>query len=66
MRAKIALAAAAAALVAAPIGATGASRAIAPVEDASDLTGTGNLFVLATVVIIAAAVALLPEDPASP
>lgn len=66
MKAKIALAVAAVALVAAPIGAASASRANAPVEGANELTGTGNLFVLATVVIIAAAVAFLPDEPASP
>ena len=67
MKAKIALAiAAAAASTMVPVGAAVASRSNAPVEDENGLTGTGNLFVIATVVVIAAAVAFLPEDPASP
>lgn len=67
MKAKYALAlAAAAASTMAPVSAVLASRTNAPIDGESNLTGTGNLFVIATVVVVAAAVAFLPEDPASP
>lgn len=63
---KIALAAAAAGLSIAPLGATFA-RESAPVSGENELAGQGTIFFLAGIAIIALAVVLLPEDqPASP
>jgi hypothetical protein len=59
--------AAAIGLVAAPIAATAADRAAAPISGESALKGQGTLFFLAGIAVIALAVAFLPEDePASP
>jgi hypothetical protein len=58
--------AAAAALAAAPLGAT-LAREAAPVSGENGLAGQGTLFFLAGIAVIALAVAFLPEDqPASP
>lgn len=58
---------AAASVAIAPVAATAASRAAAPVERENGISGSGNLFFLAAIAVVAAAVVLLPEDqPASP
>lgn len=61
-----ALATAAAALVSVPIGASAVERAVAPIEGEARLNGDGTLFLVATIAVVAAAVVLLPDEPASP
>ena len=64
---RIALVAAAAGLVAAPLAAEAAARVSQPVESESGLAGQGTIFFLAGIAIVALAIVLLPEDqPASP
>lgn len=63
---KFALAAAAAGLAAAPLGAS-LAREAAPVSGGNELAGQSTLFFLAGIAAIALAVVFLPEDPpASP
>ena len=67
MTGKLALTAAALGLAVAPIAASAASRASAPVADENALSGQGTLFFLAGIAVVALAVVFLPEDqPASP
>ena len=63
----LAAAAATVGIAAAPIAATAAERAVAPVSGESALKGQGTVFFLAGIALIALAVVFLPEDqPASP
>lgn len=66
MTRRIALGAATAALVAAPVGGS-LAREAAPVRGQNQLVGQETAFFLAGIAIIALAIVLLPEDqPASP
>lgn len=66
MTRKFALLTAAAALAAAPVGAS-LAREAAPVSGESALAGQSTMFFLAGIAVIALAVVFLPEDqPASP